>query len=61
MGTLKPAQLRSLVRMYRQKVEGAREQLVELVTARPDVVAELLGPRTRPSRACSRSTTPPKR
>jgi len=43
MGTLKPAQLRSLVRMYRQKVEGAREQLVELVTARPDVVAELLG------------------
>ena len=28
MGTLKPAQLRSLVRMYRQKVEGAREQLV---------------------------------
>ncbi len=43
MGTLKPAQLRSLVRMFRHKVEGAREQLVELVTARPDVVAELLG------------------
>lgn len=43
MGTLKPAQLRSLVRMYRHKVEGAREQLVELVTTRPDVVAELLG------------------
>ena len=43
MGTLKPAQLRSLVRMYRHNVEGAREQLVELVTTRPDVVAELLG------------------
>ena len=42
MATLTITQLRSLVRMYRRGVEGAAEQLRELVQWRPDVVSSLL-------------------
>lgn len=55
MAALTAAQLRSLVRMYRRHVDGAREQLEELVSARPDVVAELLGlPRETLARVLAR-------